>query len=149
MDFSGIDCVMQKVSNSLTQAQGIAYNAIFKLSNGSGNVIEDDLGNYTFETLVTEEIQVTLWEVKATDYVDVAETDLARTYMRGYCVDPSYINKIFDNYVDCDLKQDGEWIKGRFTFIDKITTALEENYTLANCTGQKVFGYFERKNDRA
>lgn len=146
--YSGIIKTSKKISKSLTNFRSTVHNAVFKIAVGSGDIVEDDRGNYTFGTIEIQEYKVTLWEFKPTKYIDVPETDLARTYMRGYCVKPNSIDVVLDNYVDCDLIQDGETIAGRFTFIDKIPTALEDNFALSTATGQKITGYFERTNDR-
>lgn len=146
-DYCGIEEAMQGINNSLEGVYGKAYNAILYLPSGSGEVIEDELGNYTFADVKTIEVQAYLWEDKETKYQDLPQSDLARTYMKGYCVSPNAIAGNHENYLKCKMKQDGQWVDGRFTFIDKVTTGLEENYQMATASGQKIQGYFERVND--
>lgn len=148
-DLSGIDLQMERISNSLEGVTGKTHNAILYVPSGSGGEpIEDPItGVYTFPEVKLIEYKLYLWEEKKPDYLTVPQTDLSITYMCGYLVEPLSIEGYHDNYRECDLLQNGEWVKGRFTFIDDATTGLEESYKIQNAIGQSIKGYWERNND--
>ena len=146
--YSGVYTQLTNISNALTGITGVDTNAVFTLNRYSGDIIQDDYGNYTTDgTTTTLEVTASLRQIKD-PYITVNPgINEIRTYMEGYLVSPIELDGCFDKYVNCTITQDNQSYSGRFTFIDAIPSSLAESFNLSVAIGQKICGYFERNTN--
>lgn len=142
--YQGIRNVLSDHSKSLKGIIGTNYNTLLYFEQSSGDVIIDELGNYTLETTTEIEIKARLSKKKDPNLTINPGVDTIRTYLEGNLVCTPELCGGFPNYLRCRIRQDNQWVDGRFTFVNFIPHAFIESISVAIAVGQKVCGYFER-----
>lgn len=143
-NYSGLTNNLSAIAKSLASINGTQYNAKFILSVGSGIVeINPETGNYDLATTTNTIIKAKLISVKSVaDNINIG-TPFSRMHLEGQLLEPLIYNGEFNNYLDCELLNDGNWLKGKFYPELSIVSSLVESFSLRSALGSQINGYFE------
>ena len=146
----GIVATLKRLSTSLAQVQGKIYNTKFILTVGSDNVVVDPItGNYEFETSTTVEIKANLIPSKPPQEDINIGTPFTRLYLKGKLVEPLNYSGELNNFIDCEMLNNGNWIKGKFYPELNLSSGIVENFDIRKALGSTISGYFEISGDLA
>jgi hypothetical protein len=143
-NFSGLRQQLSVIAKSLEKVNGNDYNAKFILSVGSGLLeINPDTGNYDYAIAKNVIIKAKLMPIKEmNDNINIG-TAFNRMYLEGHLLEPLIYSGEFNNYLDCELLNDGNWLKGKFYHQLNIASSQVENQSINLALGTQIKGYFE------
>lgn len=145
-NYKGLREVLAYHSKSLKGIVGNNYNAILYFEESSGEVVIDELGNYVLDTTTEVKVKARLSQKKDPNLTVNPGIDTIRTYLEGNLICAPELCGGFPNYLRCEMRQDNQWVTGRFTFVNFVPHAFIESISVATAIGQKICGYFEREN---
>jgi hypothetical protein len=143
-NYSGINNCLNAIVNSVKGINNFNYNAKFILSVGSGIVeLNPETGNYDLVTTTAVTIKAQLMPMKELNENINIGTPFTKFYLEGHLYDPLNYNGEFNNYLECELLNDGSWLKGKFYPQLTLNTPLIESFSLRSALGSQIKGYFE------
>lgn len=146
----GVTLALKNLAVALAHVQGKIYNAKFILTVGSDDVVVDPItGNYEFETSTTVEIKANLLPSKPPQEDINIGTSFTRMYFVGKLVDPLNYSGELNNFIQCEMLNDGSWIKGKFYPELSLYSGTVENFDIRKALGSSISGYFEISGDLA
>ena len=143
-NYSGLSTQLTAIAKSLNQINGTQFNAKFILSVGKGILaINPDSGNYELETTTVVVIKARLIpDKKISENINIG-TPFTRMMLTGNLLEPLNYAGEFNNYLHCELLNEGAWLKGKFYPTLSITSNEVESQSLRLALGSQIKGYFE------
>lgn len=143
-NYSGLRKNLTSIAKSLAQVNGNQYNAKLSFFVGSGTVIVNpETGNYELQTTSTVTIKAQLRVInERPDNINIG-SPFTRLRLEGHLVEPLNYTREYTQYIDCELLNDGVWLKGKFYPELNLSSAIVESTSIYLAVGTAITGYFE------
>jgi hypothetical protein len=141
---------LNQIHQSYNGVTGTNYNAIFSFVVYSGDIIQDEYGNYSPSESETITIKA---KVRSTSpdksLIDIGLSE-NRDYYQAWFVSPLTYQKEIPQVLDCQILLNGLWITGKFNVVRNNISNQLENTNIRKSLGYSIEGTFEyQSNQRA
>lgn len=139
-----VNKVLNKVYKSYKGVSGSNYNALLSFVVYSGTIQEDEYGNYKPSESETIEIKAKVRSMSPDKAIQDIGLDKVRDYYQLWFVNPLTYDKEIPITIDCQILQNGIWLKGKFNVTRNNISNQNEITQIRNSLGYALEGYFEQ-----
>jgi hypothetical protein len=142
---SEVNKKLQSIHSSYNGVTGSNYNAIFKFSVFSGEIVVDDFGNYTPETAQIKEIKAQVHSTKPDSSIQDNGLDYTRDYYKVWFLSPLNYKGEIPQVLDCKILINGFWLEGQFNVVRNNISNQLENSGIRKSLGYAIEGTFSQQ----